>query len=552
MIKFIPRGRRNWSRHTVVEPLESRNLLATVSIVATQDNSLFEDDTKSNGAGEFLFTGRTHQPEGRSLRRALVAFDLENQIPTGATITGVSLGMRVSQTISEDVPISAHRVLQGWGEGTSDAVQEEGRGADATPGDATWLNAEFPTTPWTTPGGQFVETASATTAVGVIGDDPVWSSPEMIADVEAWLANPGENFGWILIGGEETNGTAKRFNSRENAENQPTLTVEFEEAATQTPTASVENGTATEGSDDRVTVEVTLSESPAEDVTVDFATIDGTATAGEDYVADEGSLTFTPNGPLTQSIIVQIINDDVTEADEAFGLTLTSEDAELVSSEATATILNDDEPPSISIADASIAEGDDQDPSAQLTVTLSNPSAFEISANFDTSASTAGEEDFVASSGTITFAPGETSKDIQIGVLADSAEETDEVFLVELTSAANATLANAVATVTILDDDSSSSPWQNADSVFDIDDDGAIVPRDVLLIFGYINENGAGPLPEPGADGPPPYYDVTGDNNVTARDGLLVINFINSQNAGQGEPNTSEGQLPARRTARLA
>ena len=73
------------ARRSYVESLEGRHMLAAVSVVASQDNSLYEDSqgVLSNGAGDYLFAGRTKQSAGRSLRRALVQFDIAGAVPPG-------------------------------------------------------------------------------------------------------------------------------------------------------------------------------------------------------------------------------------------------------------------------------------------------------------------------------------------------------------------------------------------------------------------------------------------------------------------------------------
>jgi hypothetical protein len=106
-------------------------------------------------------------------------------------------------------------VLTDWGEGTSDATENEGRGAAATSGDATWSHAFFETDPWQSEGGDFVATASVSAVVAGEGFY-TWKSPELLADVQAWLDGSVENFGWMLFGDEQGLTTAKRFDSREN------------------------------------------------------------------------------------------------------------------------------------------------------------------------------------------------------------------------------------------------------------------------------------------------------------------------------------------------
>lgn len=81
-------------------------------------------------------------------------------------------------------------------------------------------------TPWTTAGGDFAAVPSATAQVADLGTYTWGSTPNMVADVEAWLASPKNNFGWLLRGDESTV-SAKRFDTREHpiAANQPLLLV---------------------------------------------------------------------------------------------------------------------------------------------------------------------------------------------------------------------------------------------------------------------------------------------------------------------------------------
>jgi Ca2+-binding RTX toxin-like protein len=211
------------------EKLESRWLLAAVTLTPLQDNTLFEDaqGDVSNGAGSFLFAGRTAQGSN-NLRRTLLEFDIAGSIPAGSTINTVTLTLHMSRTITGASDVAVHRVLADWGEGTSDAAAAEGRGTVATTGDATWLNTFFSSEFWTNPGGDFAGTPSGTTSVGSVGDYS-WSGAGLVSDVAAWIASPATNSGWILIGNEQP-GSAKRFDSRENltVANRPRLLIDFD------------------------------------------------------------------------------------------------------------------------------------------------------------------------------------------------------------------------------------------------------------------------------------------------------------------------------------
>ena len=133
--------------------LEHRDLLTTVTLFPSQDTSLFEEPggTLANGAGEYLFVGSTAPRNNDLVRRGLISFDLTEHIPPGSSINSVSLTLNMSKTITGDQPVSLHFVLNEWGEGTSDAPGEEGRGTIPSPGDATWIHRQFPSENWDSP-----------------------------------------------------------------------------------------------------------------------------------------------------------------------------------------------------------------------------------------------------------------------------------------------------------------------------------------------------------------------------------------------------------------
>ena len=210
----------------VAAPVERPKLAAspvTVTVTSNKDNTLIENPTGSlsNGAGDGFFAGRTGQANN-SIRRGVIAFDLSS-IPAGSTIISVTLRLNMSMTITGSQPITLHRLLADWGEGSSSGG---GGGSAATPGDATWLHRFYTTTLWTTPGGDFTSSPSAALQVGAVGFYQ-WSSPQMVTDLQGWVDAPPTNFGWLLKGNENSSGSAKRFGSRENSTpaNRPTLTV---------------------------------------------------------------------------------------------------------------------------------------------------------------------------------------------------------------------------------------------------------------------------------------------------------------------------------------
>ena len=206
----------------------------SVNISPVKDNTLFESPAGSfsNGAGEHIFAGKTALGV---IRRALIAFDIGGNIPSGAAIDSVKLTLYFSRTVAGSQAVNLHRVLADWGEGASDAALQEGMGAPSESTDATWIHTFYDTGFWSTTGGDFSPTVSASSTIGSFTQYGFYTwgtTPEMVADVQEWLDNPSSNFGWILIGNEATDPpTAKRFSSKENptTANRPLLTVYYTE-----------------------------------------------------------------------------------------------------------------------------------------------------------------------------------------------------------------------------------------------------------------------------------------------------------------------------------
>ena len=205
---------------------------------------------------------------------------------------------------------------------------------------------------------------------------------------------------------------------------------------------------------------VRLAAAATSSVTVNWATTNGTATSGSDYVAGAGLLSFAP-GETTKLITVDILGDTAVEANETFtvGLSGPSTNARIAVAAATGTVTNDDAAvvPALAIAGVSAAEGQG---TFLFTVTLSGATTSTVSVRFATANGTARSGrngDYLATSGTLSFAPGETSKTVAVRINNDSVAEANETFTVQLSSAVNATIATATATGTILDDDTAAA-----------------------------------------------------------------------------------------------
>ncbi len=210
-----------------VAALSSMASADVVTLSALRDATLYEDPAglTANGAGQYLFTGRTNNA---SIRRGLVQFDLSG-IQAGATITSVTLTLHYSQGGAADQVVSMHRALSAWTTGASDPDGNEGGGTGALAGDCTWLHSSFDSTFWNNAGGDFDAFTSASATIGANFGFYSWSGSGLVADVQSWVNGGASNFGWFLLGPEVGVGTTKRFDSSENpvGDFRPVLTVEY-------------------------------------------------------------------------------------------------------------------------------------------------------------------------------------------------------------------------------------------------------------------------------------------------------------------------------------
>ncbi len=199
----------------------------SATLTATLDNTLFEDEQGdvSNGVGPDIFAGTNQVP---TIRRAVLKFSL-GTIPPGSVINSATLQLRLNRSRGGAHQVTVHRLLADWGEGPSASFTNSGAGAPAAYGDATWLHRFYDASFWTTPGGDFVPAASASTSVNSVGTVYSWTGTGMRSDVQAWLDAPAANFGWIVRSVENTVATAKRFDSRQAsvAANRPKLVITY-------------------------------------------------------------------------------------------------------------------------------------------------------------------------------------------------------------------------------------------------------------------------------------------------------------------------------------
>jgi hypothetical protein len=221
------------------------------------------------------------------------------------------------------------------------------------------------------------------------------------------------------------------------------------------PGLSVTDATLSEGGPGtaHAVFTISLSAPTSHQVSVSYATSDGTAVAGSDYEAVSGTIIF-PAGATSRTVLVPIAGDTATEAHETFLFTLSAQvNATLADGQGTGTIENDDFP-SLSIADVSVTEGDSGTANAVFTVSLSTPGYQDVSVAFATSNGSAiSSQDYTTTSGTLTFPAGTTTRQVTVPVVGDTRNEVSETFGITLSSLVNATMADATATGTIIDND---------------------------------------------------------------------------------------------------
>jgi hypothetical protein len=225
-IAETPRGKEHWylprwesavepgagDQHGITVARGTFNAAPVVTLYAERDNTMYEDPDGaiSNGSGRFMFSGLG--TDGVQ-RRALVKFDLGDEIPPGATILEAGLRLYCSTDVADLSRMILYRATSDWGEGTSTADGDEMAGAPSTTGDATWKHTFYPTSEWANPGGDYESLASASTVVTTQGSYQ-WQRPGTAADVQLWLDDPSSNHGWVLDSPE----SVKRWHTRENGD----------------------------------------------------------------------------------------------------------------------------------------------------------------------------------------------------------------------------------------------------------------------------------------------------------------------------------------------
>lgn len=197
-----------------------------VAFLSPAADTALRDDAPDNnfGAATSLVVGVSNNGSPRN--HGLFRFDLAS-LPSGAIINSAKLRFVVTQSGPSNPPASfeLHRLLKSWGEGSK-------TGLPATVGEATWNSRFHLQFTWSAGGGlagtDFTSDASATTTFAGTGSTNEFSSANLAGDVQFWLTNSANNFGWLLMAQGDAAATGRQIGSRENATtNRPVLEVHY-------------------------------------------------------------------------------------------------------------------------------------------------------------------------------------------------------------------------------------------------------------------------------------------------------------------------------------
>ncbi|MCE2717389.1 MAG: hypothetical protein LW708_01010 [Anabaena sp. 49628_E55] len=206
----------------------------------------------------------------------------------------------------------------------------------------------------------------------------------------------------------------------------------------------------------KITVTVTLTGvRPDKTFTVDYSTADVTATAGQDYTATNGTLTFNA-GESVKTFTIDINNDTVYEGNETFRVTLSNPTGGAVLGQNVSTITLTETPPVLAFSQPTFIFKEDGTGTTQITVTRTGSPDNTVSATISlTNGQAVAPDDYNNSSITVSFAPGETSKVVNIPLVDDIRFEEEEDLTLTLSNPTNSAIlgTQATAKLTIQDND---------------------------------------------------------------------------------------------------
>ncbi len=276
-----------------------------------------------------------------------------------------------------------------------------------------------------------------------------------------------------------------------------TLTVDADTATDNVQDSITENGGAK-----TVRVTATLGGSStfttATTVTVKVGTSDDSATEATDYETVADQTITIPAGASSAHVDFTLTpkQDVLHEGDETIALEGTATDLDVT--DTSITLTDDDAAPTLYVDSPSVAEGDSGSATLTFTVTLGAASGGTVTvayADAGTGTATSATDYATVVAGTLTFAPGDTSKTVQVTVNGDTLEEANETVVLRLSSPSNATLSSGGATLdatgTITDDDTASDAIALTVSPTSVSEDAAATEVTVTATIGGTNTFGA-------------------------------------------------------------
>ena len=320
-----------------------------------------------------------------------------------------------------------------------------------------------------------------------------------VAVIGDLIDEPNENFTATLS--TPVNATLGRKTGTATIFDDDGATVSISDATLQEPTA---------GNSATATFTVTVSGATSFPVTVMYSTVDGTATAGSDYVARTNqSLVFTSNASQTVSITVN--DDSLIEGNEDFFVNLNSVSGGGVAiGDNQGRGLISEISPLLSLSlscPITVNEGNSGNISLNCQVTLSAQSAITVTVDYSTSNGTAtAPSDYISAVGKLTFAPGSTSKNVLLAVKGDVQTESDEAFTIRLSNVQVQQMiiltvvgdklqeGNESFSLKLLNPIGASLSGSSQSTITIIDDD-SVPPRYLYLPLVRKSANSAGTLP---------------------------------------------------------
>jgi glucose/arabinose dehydrogenase len=286
-----------------------------------------------------------------------------------------------------------------------------------------------------------------------------------------------------------------------------TYTAQF--AAQPTVTMAIANSSVLEGNSGATNAVFTvrLSAASGAPVSVSWATANGSAKAGTDYTSATGSVNF-PAGVTSRTLTVAVQGDTSTEGNEVFYVDLSAPSgATLADARAVGTIRNDDGAGTLNFSAASY-QTTENGGSATVIVSRSGGLGGGMSVQYSTSNGTASAgSDYTATSGTLIFDAGVTSRSFQVPITNDTQDEANETVTLSLSNPAGGAVLGTrrTALLTLVDNDAGGTLSFSA-STYQRNEDGSSIWIKVLRTGGAASGVAVGYTTSPGTANPTTDY----------------------------------------------